>query len=88
MHTLAGAAVARGAKNLTLEVRVGNEPAQQLYRAFGFAPAGVRKGYYAESNEDALIMWANDVDAPAYAQRLASLEAALPGLTIVEGLDP
>jgi len=88
LHTLAEAAVARGAKNLTLEVRVGNEPAQHLYRAFGFAPAGVRKGYYAESNEDALIMWANDVDAPAYAQRLACLEAALPGPTTVEGLDP
>ncbi|MGQ0431770.1 MAG: ribosomal protein S18-alanine N-acetyltransferase [Microthrixaceae bacterium] len=87
LHTLAGTAVARGAKNLTLEVRVGNEPAQRLYRAFGFAPAGVRKGYYAESNEDALIMWVNDVDTSAYAERLASLEAVLPGPTIVEGLE-
>ena len=41
-----------------------NDAAQALYRAFGFAPAGIRKGYYAETNEDALVMWANDVDSP------------------------
>jgi ribosomal-protein-alanine N-acetyltransferase len=88
LHTLAQAAVERGAKNLTLEVRVTNEPAQGLYRAFGFAPAGIRKGYYVESNEDALIMWANDVDTSDYARRLDALAAALPTPTILEELDP
>src|SRR3954470_8513057 len=39
-----------GAKNLTLEVRVSNAGAQAMYQQFGFAPAGVRKGYYVESN--------------------------------------
>jgi ribosomal-protein-alanine N-acetyltransferase len=87
LETLARAAIERGARNLTLEVRVGNEPAQGLYRAFGFAPAGIRKGYYVESNEDALIMWANDVDTPEYAVRLDALSAALPGPTILEQLD-
>ncbi|MEX2294443.1 MAG: ribosomal protein S18-alanine N-acetyltransferase [Acidimicrobiales bacterium] len=87
LHTLTAAGIARGAKNLTLEVRVGNEPAQGLYRAFGFAPAGIRKGYYAESNEDALIMWANDIDTPEYAERLAGLADALPTPTVVERLD-
>jgi ribosomal-protein-alanine N-acetyltransferase len=67
---------------------VTNEPAQGLYRAFGFAPAGIRKGYYVESNEDALIMWANDVDTPDYARRLDALAAALPTPTILEELDP
>ncbi len=52
---------ARGASNLTLEVRLGNDPAKELYRRFGFAPAGIRKGYYVETNEDALVMWANDL---------------------------
>jgi ribosomal-protein-alanine N-acetyltransferase len=85
--TLARAAIARGAKNLTLEVRMSNEPAQSLYRAFGFAPAGMRKGYYVETNEDALIMWANDVDTPEYAARLDRLAAALPHPTIHEELD-
>src|SRR5256885_15212131 len=51
-----------GAKNFTLEVRVSNEGAQDMYRRFGFAPAGVRKGYYVETNEDAIVMWAHDVD--------------------------
>jgi len=88
LHTLATAAIARGAKNLTLEVRASNQGAQALYRAFGFAPAGIRKDYYVETNEDAIIMWANDVDAADYADRLAALEAGLPGTTIHEELDP
>jgi len=69
---------ARGTKALTLEVRAGNAPAQALYRRFGFAPAGVRKNYYAEVGEDALIMWAHDVDGAEYAARLDAIEAALP----------
>ncbi|MDP1820345.1 MAG: ribosomal protein S18-alanine N-acetyltransferase [Acidimicrobiales bacterium] len=85
--TLARASIDRGARNLTLEVRLGNEPAQALYRAFGFAPAGIRKGYYVETQEDALIMWANDVDSPAYQARLEGLAATVPGTTLVEELD-
>ena len=54
LHTLASAAIDRGAEHLTLEVRASNQPAQALYRAFGFAPAGVRKGYYLETKEDAI----------------------------------
>jgi ribosomal-protein-alanine N-acetyltransferase len=88
LHTLATTAIRRGAKNLTLEVRASNQPAQRLYRAFGFAPAGIRKGYYVETKEDAIVMWANDVDAPDYADRLAGLAAGVPGLTIVEELIP
>ncbi|MEQ1786943.1 MAG: ribosomal protein S18-alanine N-acetyltransferase [Acidimicrobiales bacterium] len=88
LHTLASGAVERGAKNLTLEVRASNRAAQELYRGFGFAPAGIRKGYYAETNEDAIIMWANDVDTDAYRDRLAGLSGAVRGTTIYEGLDP
>ena len=65
-----GRPLARGTKALTLEVRAGNEPAQALYRRFGFAPAGIRKNYYAEVGEDALIMWAHDIDGAEYAARL------------------
>lgn len=68
----------RGVAGLTLEVRVSNAPARALYQRFGFAPAGVRKGYYAEAGEDALVMWAHDVDGPDYAARLAAIEAGLP----------
>ena len=88
LHLLSVAAVERGAKNLTLEVRAGNDAAQALYRAFGFAPAGIRKGYYVESNEDAIVMWANDVNTAAHATRLAQLEAGAAGGTVHERLDP
>ena len=85
--TLAREAIRRGASNLTLEVRVTNHPAQEMYRRFGFRPAGIRKNYYVETNEDALVMWAHDVDTPEYRRRLADIEAGIPGVTLVnEGL--
>ena len=80
MLQMARAAVDQGARHLTLEVRMSNDPAQGLYRKFGFAPAGVRKNYYAEANEDALVMWANDIDTPEYGARLSRIEQGLPGL--------
>ncbi|AHM57060.1 ABC-type nitrate/sulfonate/bicarbonate transport system, permease component RimI [Peptoclostridium acidaminophilum DSM 3953] len=42
---------------MTLEVRISNETAIGLYKSLGFKSAGVRPGYYTDSNEDALIMW-------------------------------
>jgi ribosomal-protein-alanine N-acetyltransferase len=81
-------AVERGAQHLTLEVRVSNTPAQGLYRKFGFHPAGVRKNYYVETNEDALVMWADDIDGEAYRDRLAVIEDAIPGTTIIEEVGP
>jgi [ribosomal protein S18]-alanine N-acetyltransferase len=85
--TLARTAIRRGAGNLTLEVRVGNTAAQEMYRQFGFRPAGIRKNYYVETNEDALVMWAHDVDTPEYRRRLVEIEAGIPGVTLVsEGL--
>jgi [ribosomal protein S18]-alanine N-acetyltransferase len=71
----AGIARDHGARHLTLEVAAGNERAQALYRRFGFAPVGVRKGYYQLTGEDAVVMWVRDIDSPAYAARLAAIEA-------------
>jgi ribosomal-protein-alanine N-acetyltransferase len=51
----------RGVGDMTLEVRTSNRRAQRLYFSFGFQPAGIRKGYYQETNEDAIIMWAYDI---------------------------
>ena len=48
-----------GISSHTLEVRVSNEGAIGLYGKFGFKEAGVRKGYYEDNGEDALIMWRN-----------------------------
>jgi ribosomal-protein-alanine N-acetyltransferase len=83
--TLARAAIERGCRNLTLEVRMSNSGAQVLYQRFGFVPAGVRKGYYPETGEDALVMWANDVDTDEYAARLREIESGVAGRTVVEG---
>jgi [ribosomal protein S18]-alanine N-acetyltransferase len=67
-----------GVKHLSLEVAAHNEPAQTLYRRFGFAPVGVRKNYYPVTGEDALVMWAYDIDTPAYARRLQELTPSDP----------
>jgi ribosomal-protein-alanine N-acetyltransferase len=81
---LAREAIRRGASSLTLEVRVGNEAAQAMYRRFGFRPAGIRKNYYVETNEDALVMWAHDVDTPEYGGRLTAIADRIPGVTLVD----
>jgi [ribosomal protein S18]-alanine N-acetyltransferase len=77
-------AIARQARSLTLEVRMSNKGAQELYRRFGFSPVGVRKNYYAEVNEDALVMWAHEIQGAQYAELLAGLERGIPGETLVE----
>ena len=84
---LARQGVSRGVGALTLEVRMSNEPAQGMYHRFGFAPAGIRKNYYVETNEDALVMWAHEVGSDEYAARLDAIESEIPGVTVFEGLD-
>lgn len=46
-----------GVKHLSLEVRTSNVVAQNMYRKFGLVPGGLRKGYYTDNNEDAIVMW-------------------------------
>ncbi len=89
LAALAREAVARGAVNLTLEVRVGNAGARDLYRRFGFEAVGVRKGYYAESHEDAVVMWAHGVNGAEYRALLDSLERTFtsPGPGVDAGRD-
>ena len=48
-------------KYVTLEVRVSNEAAIKLYEKYGFKSLGTRKGYYQNNNEDALIMWTENI---------------------------
>jgi [ribosomal protein S18]-alanine N-acetyltransferase len=71
-------ALARGARHLTLEVRVGNDAALALYARFGLAPVGVRRNYYPVTGDDALVMWARDIGSDSYAARLALIESSLP----------
>ena len=57
VERMADMALGEGAENMTLEVRVSNERAINLYKKFGFEEYGIRPNYYIENNEDALIMW-------------------------------
>jgi [ribosomal protein S18]-alanine N-acetyltransferase len=66
-----------GAEAATLEVRMNNRGAQRLYGGFGFVPVGVRPGYYAETSEDALIMWAYELQSEAFADVLERQEQRL-----------
>lgn len=51
---------------LTLEVRLSNIPAQNLYRKYGFESMGMRKNYYEDNQESALIMWTEDINLSKY----------------------
>ena len=48
-------------RGYTLEVRVSNVTAIALYARFGFEPSGIRRGYYTDNREDALIMWKDPI---------------------------
>ncbi|GAC1377787.1 MAG: hypothetical protein NVSMB33_00120 [Ktedonobacteraceae bacterium] len=65
------------AKWVTLEVRVSNYNAQNLYRKYGFREAGLRHRYYSDNQEDALIMWTDEINSPAYKQKFQILKSAL-----------
>jgi len=71
MKALIEAAIEDGARHLTLEVRSKNEAARALYAQLGLAPVGVRKGYYVD--DDALILWAHDIDGEEYRARLEEM---------------
>jgi ribosomal-protein-alanine N-acetyltransferase len=75
MIALVDRSLQAGARHLTLEVRVSNASAQGLYERFGFTPVGRRKNYYKD--EDALIMWATDIDTDDYAALLAGIRESL-----------
>jgi ribosomal-protein-alanine N-acetyltransferase len=69
----------RGCTAMTLEVRAGNIAAQELYRKFGFVNAGVRRNYYPETNEDAIVMWLYDLGSAEVQGRLSKLVAPKVG---------
>jgi len=86
MLVLIREAIARGATAVTLEVRASNEAALALYRRFGFAPVGTRKGYYRHPDEDALVLWAHEVNTEEFTRRLEAIEASLDTPLVVERL--
>lgn len=85
--TLAHEAIDRGALAMTLEVRLSSRGAQEMYKRFGFTAVGVRKGYYGDTGEDALVMWAYEVSEPPYRRLLAGIERNIRGPTVLERLN-
>jgi len=61
---------------MTLEVRTTNRPAQALYEKYRFAQVGFRRGYYVDTNEDALIMTTENINTPSYRGLFEQLKRA------------
>ena len=69
--------IQRGAERATLEVRERNTVGHNLYVKYGFEDVAVRKNYYSDNGENAIIMWANDLVLPPYQAMLRDYEARL-----------
>lgn len=67
-------------KFITLEVRASNEKAIGLYEKFGFKSLGFRKKYYQDNNEDALIMWSENIFDKKYRELYDKMEHDLNGV--------
>jgi [ribosomal protein S18]-alanine N-acetyltransferase len=78
LYELVQEALRMGARAVSLEVRVSNWGAQRLYSRFGFRPVGIRKNYYQETGEDALVMWADEVRRPDYQGQLEHIIGQAP----------
>jgi ribosomal-protein-alanine N-acetyltransferase len=73
LSTLIGVAYSSQARYVTLEVRVSNTIAQNLYRKYGFSQTGVRRRYYSDNHEDAYVMSTQDITTAEYRARYAEL---------------
>ena len=77
LSTLIGIAYDIGAQRVTLEVRVSNLIAQNLYRKYGFMVVGTRRRYYSDNNEDAYIMTTDNINTENYRGLYAHLHTQL-----------
>jgi len=80
VHALVALASDCGMTNATLECRVSNQAARALYRDYGFHEVGLRKHYYADNGEDAVIMTTEAFSSESYCARFARLEARLEAM--------
>lgn len=89
VHALMEVAIDHGMTMATLEVRASNQEARGLYRAYGFYEVGLRKRYYSDNHEDAVIMSTEDIHGEAYRRRLVrlagELDARHPGIEPIPG---
>jgi ribosomal-protein-alanine N-acetyltransferase len=86
VHGLVNLAIESAMTSATLEVRPSNVPARALYAACGFYEVGLRRRYYSDNQEDAVIMTTEEFASPAYQERLERLAAELAAL--IPGASP
>ena len=77
LSTMIDRSYAVHARYVTLEVRVSNYVAQNLYRKYGFSQTGVRRRYYSDNHEDAFVMSTENITAETYRERFVELKARL-----------
>lgn len=70
-------AVRRGAERASLEVRERNLIAQRLYKRFGYREAAIRKKYYSDNHENAIVMWVDNMRSSEYLQLLRDVRQLL-----------
>lgn len=70
-------ALRHNARRATLEVRESNQVAQNLYRKYGFRPAAIRRGYYTDNHENAVVMWVDNLSGLAYTAKFNELKQHL-----------
>ena len=75
------------ARVATLEVRLSNDAARQLYARFGFRPVGIRPRYYSDNGEDALIMTSGPLESPDMKSLLAGLARRYADAPVEESRD-
>jgi [ribosomal protein S18]-alanine N-acetyltransferase len=78
LYELIQESIRMGGRAVSLEVRVSNWAAQVLYSRFGFRPVGIRKNYYQETGEDALVMWVDNVRSRDYHEQLERIVDQIP----------
>jgi ribosomal-protein-alanine N-acetyltransferase len=77
MLALIDRALRRGARWMTLEVRPSNSVALRMYRTLGFRDVALRKRYYSDNGEDAVVMWSGNLLDPAAQARLDAVRRDL-----------
>ena len=75
-------AIRHKARRATLEVRESNVVAQNLYRKYGFQPAAIRRAYYTDNHENAIVMWVDNLGGIAFNSRFEELKIHLQQDTV------
>ncbi|MFC1961791.1 ribosomal protein S18-alanine N-acetyltransferase [Chloroflexota bacterium] len=75
--SLVDAANRLSASHMTLEVRISNIAARRLYQSFGFQEVGIRRGYYLDNREDAVLMSTESMTSISFQEKFRSLKQTL-----------